>query len=204
MKRMILVSCMVMMLLGFHGSAGALPIEFALDSIDVELNDQDPGLVLNWSTIGPYDPFELEVGGTHTMNLFTLGTDESWVNWGEDTVWKEITVSFNFSAPPGSEEGTIQGQSRGIWLIQAGYVEWLDDIVITFEGGGEFGIALHDVLIWPLGSPKTVEATITYLQEPASGQEPVVPVPEPVSILLLGMGLLGMAGIQRKIRRKTV
>ena len=89
------------------GTASALV--FTLDSYDVTLNDNDPGLALYWSPIlSTPASADLEVGDSITFALFELGTYETWSN-PDDEEEQIISVEFDFSSPEAN--ATVTGET---------------------------------------------------------------------------------------------
>lgn len=189
MKRFIVCLSVLVLILGLGGVASAAPMQFTLDSYYVTLNTTDPGLVLYWNPIqttpvsGWYNQ-----GDSVTFPLFQIGTEEGTVNWEDDRASKPISVSFNFSSPPGITLDNVNGFTRGLWLVQTGMVIWDGPAVFAFGNGGEFRISLENDSFGTPGSA-TIDATFTYVK---------APVPEPMSLLLLGLGLLGIGAARRK------
>ncbi len=194
MKKSLVFLCAVALFFGLVASAGATI--FTLDSYTVNYNNEDPGLVLYTADIlsqpatADFDvrdePYEFA--------LFTIGTNEKYVNW-DDKVDQAISVSFNFSAP-GSVSGNITGESDGHWRLFAddtGSVDWNDPAVFNYGNGGQFTIRLSDVCFGTPGSA-TVYASLNFISE----SSPVAPVPEPATIFLMGAGLIGVLGYNRK------
>jgi len=166
-------------------TAVADPYTFTLDSYDVSVRDSDPGLVLYANDIlsQPFS-FNADQGDVEKFNLFTVGTNETTVNWFEDTHRYDIGVAFTFSSP--AVNGVLTGESRGVWHLfsdDRGKIEWDNPAVFNFDDEGEFTISLSDVCFGTPGEA-TVKATFEYTQAPA-----VVPVPAPMLLASIGLAM---------------
>lgn len=189
MKKMLMAFIVAAATLCVAGNSSAL--HFQLDSYDVDLRDKDPGLVLYWEPILATPAVaDFEVGDTYSFALFKIGTRESTVNWWDDRKDYPISVSFDFSSP--EVDGTVSGKTDGVWLLDIGRVQWNAPALFSFGGTGLFSIALSDE--W-FGTPGCAEVWANFKYEAA-------PVPEPATMLLLGSGLLGLAGYGRKKFKK--
>ena len=178
----------------------------------------------------PYTTSDLSVGEWDTFDLFYIWTGESQVTFGEDDIEKTITVAFDFSMPVATG-GPINGITKGYvsgygtviypwpvgeitdYLNDEGQVTWLSSADFSFGGDGIFRITLSPTsfnqgipttvpgqggqwtsLYGGIANGSIVEATLLYVQAPT-----VVPVPP--AIILLGTGILGIAGIRRKFKK---
>lgn len=185
MKKLLITALLLLGTLGMAANAPAL--QFTLDSYSVSLRTTDPGLVLYWSPILATPAVaNFEVGDTYSFKLFKIGTRETTVNWGEDTVNYPISVFFDFSSP--EVNGTATGRTDGLFLLDIGRVRWDGPALFSFGGTGLFSIALSDV--W-FGTPGSADVWAKFTYEAA-------PVPEPATMLLLGSGLIGLAAYGRR------
>ena len=194
MKKSLVFLCAAALFFGLVASAGATT--FTLDSYTVNYNNEDPGLVLYTEDIlSQPATADLDVNhGPYNFALFTIGTNEKYVN-RDDRVDQDISVSFNFSAPD-SVSGNVTGESDGHMRFLAddkGSVDWNDPAMFNYGNGGQFSIRLYDVCFGTPGSA-TVYASLDFISE----SSPVAPVPEPATIFLMGAGLIGVLGYNRK------
>jgi hypothetical protein len=173
------------------GAASAAPVPFTLQSYSVTLNTSDPGLKLYWNPILTQPTtWNLVVGQSVTFDLFRIGTNEVSVN-DDDKVQKPITVNFAWTAPPGVTSDTVNGDTYGwaFWLIDGGVVDWTDSpAVFNFGNGGRFELSLYDASFGVPGYTD-IDAKLKYVR---------ASVPEPMSLLLLGLGILGIGAVRRK------
>lgn len=186
------------------GSALATPTVIS-GSYNVILNTSDPGLAVHSQDVMP-DPFSFSLNGagaSTTQNLFLIWTSEGSVN-SDDQTPKPITVSFNLTSPTPNSGGSVSGTTYGTSIggfFDNGHVTWDGPATITYgdNSDGQIQVSLSNESynggLFDLhpGSQNgsMVDATFTLISE-------ATPVPEPMSGLLLGGGLLALGYLRRR------
>ena len=194
--------CASAIALGLALPTTALAAIFTLDSFTVNV-PSDPGLAL-FATSLVSDPYQFtldNVGDTHSVNLFSIGTTEQSLELDDLFIPKVVSVDYSFTAPPPPFGGSGGGLSIGYFGTQQicpfpgfcfnipeeqGGVAWGAPAFLNFGTTGLLSITLQNVSFDVPGS-SPVQAT--FRLERAN-------VPEPATFLLLGMGA-AVAAVRR-------
>lgn len=196
--------------MGLLAAAASAQATIIQGSYAVNLNNTDPGLVLQ-SANDLSNPFTLNLtqGVSETFDLFDIWTNESTVNFGEDTTPMSGSVDWTFTAPTGS--GTSSGDTYGFnaWFVfQGGKISWSNPTTVSLGNGGSLDISLSDETFngdwFGLNPGQANGATVksTFLLTEA-GDPTAVPAPGSFGILGIGIGLLGF-GVMLRRRRSNL
>ncbi|MEA3468049.1 MAG: PEP-CTERM sorting domain-containing protein [Thermodesulfobacteriota bacterium] len=195
MKR-ILATTIAVSVLAWAGGVSATPVTFDVDGAPdsyVHITDSDTwGNTSISATLADLDSvanFTLDDGESEVFEFFTLSVT------GNGVGSFAVESNLNFDDP----DICAFSYGNGNWMtysgwgatFSAGQLAW-DNVVQTFNltDGNTVQIALEDGCALGAGSSTTIHATVTHLGPS--------PVPEPSTLLIVGSGLIGLVGYNRK------
>jgi hypothetical protein len=174
----------------FAGNVAAIPTPFQIGTggyLD-ETVTSGPGLLAGYEAFAS-GPFWLDTGETSdTIDFFELCVP---LSLAEGTV--DAYIELLQPTPEGDVVSTGEFGVFSFFILSAGELTWEEPELIPYSYNGSTGGLLQVDLIdipkeWQRGASFTISGTITNVRS----------VPEPGTIVLMGFGLLGLAGMGRK------
>lgn len=194
MKKTSLLLLSLVIVLSLAVNVWATPVTFTPDVVgsSVIVTDTAPLGKLTGTLALSGSGFTLADGAMQTLNFFTLNANG--ISFGRSY---NIEATLAFSAPPIGSEGVGGGKFYTFFgVLSGGTLSWNDmPKNYTLADGNVISIDFQDG--WDIGLGDTVMVH-AYVTNNGGGTA----VPEPTTMLLFGLGLLGLAGLRRKFKKK--
>jgi hypothetical protein len=205
-------------------AASATPVAFNITAVafatpgggyGVDVDEKTGTLLDVRFNTGTFAPQNFELSTVHPFTTFTFGTIAMFESdaQGGITIAEQdglgVTATFTFVSPVGTPQTlTATGIATLGSVSDTGVdftIDWGTPISVAFGSGGLFELSLNPLGFTDngtgavAGQTQTLTATVRLIRE--SGTPNGTPIPEPSTVALFGLGLLGAAFTRRKAAR---
>lgn len=190
--RKLIVNLMAVLALGSAGQSMAGPVTFDLGSANVSLTSFSGwggAPLLTPADLSSLGSRQLSLGDTWEFDLFSIQLPALGAGTGT------VSASLFFDLPTDAvATGNATGAYASFLLGSFGSLEWTSQpTVLSLQGGGSYSVAFQNLTGLTLGRTANVHAILTLLAEPGE-----LGTPEPGTLALLGLGMLGVALASRR------
>ncbi|MBW2740133.1 MAG: PEP-CTERM sorting domain-containing protein [Deltaproteobacteria bacterium] len=192
MKKFLMFLCAITLVFGMVGSASAIPILNDGSEIAIQLdgNGESYGTYINSG-----DFLFIESGNNEGNNLEAVELlVEGALGYGADEFDLTVTTSVSYSTDDGGNTGTWEANSSPDAVISFYVVKAANAYAMYFVNPAEGTGSWSTFDLWADGYGGA-DLEISHY---TGYNSTTAPVPEPSTILLMGSGLLGLVGYNRK------